>query len=94
MVTVPLFLSRVQSLQLHHELDLAHLCASTDVNEGRASRRAWQQQLNCQIQQMTLQLLVSIFRYLKPLQGRHPVPSLLPVPRRLQPQSSGTEIQD
>ncbi|XP_070658463.1 DENN domain-containing protein 3 isoform X3 [Bos indicus] len=56
------FIQRVQSLQLHHELDLAHLCASTDVNEGRASRRAWQQQLNCQIQQMTLQLLVSIFR--------------------------------
>nr|XP_005910460.1 PREDICTED: DENN domain-containing protein 3 [Bos mutus] len=59
------FIQRVQSLQLHHELDLAHLCASTDVNEGRASRRAWQQQLNCQIQQMTLQLLVSIFREVK-----------------------------
>ncbi|KAB0366774.1 hypothetical protein FD754_010930 [Muntiacus muntjak] len=59
------FIQRVQSLQLHHELDLAHLCTSTDVNEGRASRRAWQQQLNCQIQQMTLQLLVSIFREVK-----------------------------
>ena len=94
MVTIPLFLSRVQSLQLHHELDLAHLCSSTDVNEGRASRRAWQQQLNCQIQQMTLPLLVSIFRYLKPLQGRHLVPSPLPVPRGPRPQSSGTEIQD
>ena len=94
MVTIPLVLSRVQSLQLHHELDLAHLCASTDVNEGRASRRAWQQQLNCQIQQMTLQLLVSIFRYLKPLQGRHLVPNPLPVPRGPRPQSSGTEIQD
>lgn len=94
MVTIPLFLSRVQSLQLHHELELAHLCTSTDVNEGRASRRAWQQRLNCQIQQMTLQLLVSIFRYLKPLQGCHLVPSPLPVPRRPWPQSSGTEIQD
>ncbi|XP_069456974.1 DENN domain-containing protein 3 isoform X2 [Ovis canadensis] len=59
------FIQRVQSLQLHHELELAHLCTSTDVNEGRASRRAWQQRLNCQIQQMTLQLLVSIFREVK-----------------------------
>ena len=94
MVTVPLFPSRVQSLQLHHELDLAHLCTSTDVNEGRASRRAWQQRLNCQIQQMTLQLLVSIFRYFRSLQARYPVPSLLPFPCRPRPQSSGTEIQD
>ena len=67
-VSVPLLLSRVQSLQMHHELDLAHLCASTDLNEGRACRRAWQQRLNCQIQQITLQLLVCIFRYLKHLQ--------------------------
>lgn len=63
MVSVPLLLSSIQSLQLHHELHLAHLCASTDLNEGRASRRAWQHRLNCQIQQISLQLLVSIFRY-------------------------------
>lgn len=55
--------SRVQSLQLHHELDLAHLGASTDLNEGRARRRAWQRRLNCQVQQVALQLLFSIFRY-------------------------------
>eukprot|EP00070_Physeter_catodon_P049676 XP_028356570.1 DENN domain-containing protein 3 [Physeter catodon] len=59
------FIQRVQSLQMHHELDLAHLCASTDLNEGRACRRAWQQRLNCQIQQITLQLLVCIFREVK-----------------------------
>ncbi|XP_053752461.1 DENN domain-containing protein 3 isoform X4 [Panthera pardus] len=59
------FIQRVQSLQLHHELDLAHLGASTDLNEGRARRRAWQQGLNCQLQQVALQLLVSIFREVK-----------------------------
>lgn len=64
---------RVQSLQLHHELDLAHLGASTDLNDGRARRRAWQQRLNGQIQQLTLRLLVSVFRYSKHFQvGRRP----------------------
>ncbi|XP_072805905.1 DENN domain-containing protein 3 isoform X2 [Vicugna pacos] len=59
------FVQRVQTLQLYHELDLAHLCASTDLNEDRASRRAWQQGLNHQIQQITVHLLVSIFRDVK-----------------------------
>ncbi|KAK1331862.1 hypothetical protein QTO34_007538 [Cnephaeus nilssonii] len=59
------FIQRVQSLQLHYDLDLAHLGASTDVNEGRARRWAWQQRLNGQIQQLALQLLVSIFREVK-----------------------------
>lgn len=57
------FIQRVQSLQLHPDLHLAHLSASTDLNEGRARRRAWQQTLNCKIQHITLQLLVGIFRY-------------------------------
>ncbi|XP_014643509.1 PREDICTED: DENN domain-containing protein 3, partial [Ceratotherium simum simum] len=59
------FIQRVQSLQLHYELALAHLGSSTDLNEGRDCRRAWQQTLNRQIQQITLQLLVSIFREVK-----------------------------
>ncbi|XP_032271999.1 DENN domain-containing protein 3 [Phoca vitulina] len=59
------FIQRVQSLQLHYELDLAHLGASTDLNEGRARRRAWQQRLNCQVQQVALHLLFSIFREVK-----------------------------
>ncbi|XP_030890382.1 DENN domain-containing protein 3 [Leptonychotes weddellii] len=59
------FIQRVQSLQLHYELDLAHLGASTDLNEGRARRRAWQQKLNCQVQQVALHLLFSIFREVK-----------------------------
>ncbi|XP_064443882.1 DENN domain-containing protein 3 isoform X7 [Mirounga angustirostris] len=59
------FIQRVQSLQLHYELDLAHLGASMDLNEGRARRRAWQQKLNCQVQQVALHLLFSIFREVK-----------------------------
>ncbi|XP_062935974.1 DENN domain-containing protein 3 isoform X2 [Cynocephalus volans] len=59
------FIQRVQSLRLHRELHLAHLSSSTDLNEGRAHRRAWQQALNSQIQQIALQLLVSVFREVK-----------------------------
>ncbi|KAM5210866.1 DENN domain-containing protein 3 isoform 1-T3 [Hipposideros larvatus] len=59
------FIQRVQGLQLHHELDLARLGASTDLNDGRACRRAWQQRLNTQIQHLALHLLVSIFREVK-----------------------------
>ncbi|XP_051015672.1 DENN domain-containing protein 3 [Acomys russatus] len=59
------FIQRVQSLQLHPDLHLAHLSSSTDLNEGRAHRRAWQQTLNCKIQHITLQLLVGIFREVK-----------------------------
>uniref|UniRef100_A0A452V3C9 DENN domain-containing protein 3 n=1 Tax=Ursus maritimus TaxID=29073 RepID=A0A452V3C9_URSMA len=59
------FTQRVQSLQLHHELDLAHQGASTDLNGGRACRWGWQQRLNCQVQHAALQLLFSIFREVK-----------------------------
>ncbi|XP_075405326.1 DENN domain-containing protein 3 isoform X1 [Tenrec ecaudatus] len=59
------FIQRVQSLQLHQELDLAHRSSSTDLHEGQGRRRTWQQQLNSQIQQAALQLLVSIFREVK-----------------------------
>uniref|UniRef100_A0A8C2VUN7 DENN domain containing 3 n=1 Tax=Chinchilla lanigera TaxID=34839 RepID=A0A8C2VUN7_CHILA len=59
------FIQRVQSLQLYPELHLAHLSSSTDLNEGRARQRAWQQTLNSCIQHITLQLLVGIFREVK-----------------------------
>nr|XP_010586823.1 LOW QUALITY PROTEIN: DENN domain-containing protein 3 [Loxodonta africana] len=59
------FIQSIQSLQLHQELDLAHCSSSTDLNEGQGRRRAWQQKLNGQIQQVTLQLLVDIFREVK-----------------------------
>ncbi|KAM6215786.1 DENN domain-containing protein 3 [Rhynchocyon petersi] len=59
------FIHSIQSLQLSQEVDLAHCSSSTDLNEGRNRRRAWQQKLNNQIQQVTLQLLVSVFRDVK-----------------------------
>ncbi|XP_037659543.1 DENN domain-containing protein 3 isoform X3 [Choloepus didactylus] len=59
------FVQRIQGLQLHQELELVHLGSSTDLQEGRERTRAWQQRLNCQIQQIALQLLVSIFREVK-----------------------------
>ncbi|XP_054446520.1 DENN domain-containing protein 3 [Pteronotus mesoamericanus] len=65
LLAAQVFVQRVQNLQLHRELDLAHLGASTDLNDGRARRRAWQQRLNGRIQRLTLQLLVSIFREVK-----------------------------
>ncbi|XP_041528510.1 DENN domain-containing protein 3 [Microtus oregoni] len=65
LVLAQTFIQRVQSLQLHPDLHLAHLSSSTDLNEGLARRRAWQQTLNCKIQHITLQLLVGIFREVK-----------------------------
>ncbi|XP_062043922.1 DENN domain-containing protein 3 isoform X2 [Lepus europaeus] len=59
------FIQRVQSLELHRELHLAHLASPTDLNESRACRRGWQQALNCRIQHISLQLLVGIFREVK-----------------------------
>ncbi|XP_006830790.1 PREDICTED: DENN domain-containing protein 3 [Chrysochloris asiatica] len=65
LLAAQMFIQRVQGLQLHQDLDRAHQSTSTDVNEAQARRRAWQQKLNGQIQQVTLQLLVSIFREVK-----------------------------
>ncbi|XP_029868322.1 DENN domain-containing protein 3 isoform X1 [Aquila chrysaetos chrysaetos] len=59
------FIKRVESLQLHYDLELCHLRASTDLGELQMRRRAWQQKLNTEVQQMTLQLIVNIFREVK-----------------------------
>jgi len=53
----------VESLQLHYDLELCHLRASTDLSELQMRRRAWQQKLNTEVQQTTLQLIVNIFRW-------------------------------
>ncbi|KAJ7428152.1 hypothetical protein WISP_01686 [Willisornis vidua] len=57
------FIKRVEGLQLHHDLELCHLRASTDLGELRSRRRAWQQRLNMEVQQTTLQCIVNIFRF-------------------------------
>ncbi|CAM2107075.1 unnamed protein product [Caretta caretta] len=59
------FIKRVESLQLHYDLELCHLSSSTDFIELQMRRRAWQQKLNTKVQQITLQLIVNIFREVK-----------------------------
>ncbi|XP_030301777.1 DENN domain-containing protein 3 isoform X2 [Calypte anna] len=59
------FIKRVESLQLHYDLELCHLRASTDLAELQMRRRSWQQKLNAEVQQTTLQLIVNIFREVK-----------------------------
>ncbi|KAM9101225.1 DENN domain-containing protein 3 isoform X2 [Sarcophilus harrisii] len=59
------FIQRVESLQLHYDLELSHLMPSTDLSGVQARRRAWQQKQNSEMQQITLQLIVNIFREVK-----------------------------
>ncbi|KAJ7991755.1 hypothetical protein DPEC_G00287170 [Dallia pectoralis] len=56
------FITRVQGLQMNYDLELCRLGAGTDVNNQRAKRRVWQSELNTQIQNITLELIVNIFR--------------------------------
>ncbi|XP_023777358.1 DENN domain-containing protein 3 [Cyanistes caeruleus] len=60
-----IFIKRVEGLQLHFDLELCHLRASTDLGELQTHRRAWQQKLNMDVQQTMLQLIVNIFREVK-----------------------------
>ncbi|XP_025040667.1 DENN domain-containing protein 3 isoform X2 [Pelodiscus sinensis] len=59
------FIKRVENLQLHYDLELCHLSSHTDFIELQMRRRAWQQKLNTEVQQITLQLIVNIFREVK-----------------------------
>ncbi|XP_058277638.1 DENN domain-containing protein 3 isoform X2 [Hirundo rustica] len=59
------FIKRVEGLQLHFDLELCHLRASTELGELQTCRRAWQQKLNMDVQQTMLQLIVNIFREVK-----------------------------
>ncbi|KAM9307899.1 DENN domain-containing protein 3 [Gastrophryne carolinensis] len=60
-----MFICRIESLQLHYDLELSHRCSSVDIGEARLRRRLWQQNLNNEIQEIALQLLVDIFRDVK-----------------------------
>ncbi|XP_030402242.1 DENN domain-containing protein 3 isoform X3 [Gopherus evgoodei] len=60
-----IFIKRVESLQLHYDLELCHLSSNTDFIELQMRRRTWQQKLNTEVQQITLQLIVNIFREVK-----------------------------
>ncbi|XP_062987244.1 DENN domain-containing protein 3 isoform X2 [Elgaria multicarinata webbii] len=60
-----IFITRVENLQLHYDLELCHFNSCTDLSEIQLRRRNWQQKLNSEIQQITLQLIVNIFREVK-----------------------------
>uniref|UniRef100_M4AJ32 DENN domain containing 3 n=1 Tax=Xiphophorus maculatus TaxID=8083 RepID=M4AJ32_XIPMA len=56
------FIQRSRSLQIHFDLGQYHSASCMDINEQRAQRRAWQHKLNHEIQKISLELLVNIFR--------------------------------
>ncbi|XP_041648482.1 DENN domain-containing protein 3-like isoform X2 [Cheilinus undulatus] len=56
------FIERCQSLQIHFDLYQCSHTSCTDISEQRTQRRAWQQNMNHNIQRITLELIVNIFR--------------------------------
>ncbi|MEQ2274357.1 hypothetical protein XENORESO_019199, partial [Xenotaenia resolanae] len=56
------FIQRIQSLQIHFDLDQYHSASCMDINEQRVQRRTWQHKLNHKIQNIAVELLVNIFR--------------------------------
>ncbi|KAJ8004732.1 hypothetical protein DPEC_G00139350 [Dallia pectoralis] len=56
------FTKRSQSLQLQYDLEVCHQAVGADINDVRMLRRQWQQDLNLHIQNITLELIVNIFR--------------------------------
>ncbi|XP_038567498.1 DENN domain-containing protein 3-like isoform X2 [Micropterus salmoides] len=56
------FTQRCLSLQIHFDLHQCHRASCTDISEQRAQRRAWQRNLNHDIQRITLEVIVNTFR--------------------------------
>ncbi|XP_077071734.1 DENN domain-containing protein 3 [Siphateles boraxobius] len=56
------FKSRRKGLQLHYDLEVVHQSICGDLNEFRMQRRLWQHRLNLEIQNITLELIVNMFR--------------------------------
>ncbi|XP_072855497.2 DENN domain-containing protein 3 isoform X1 [Pogona vitticeps] len=59
------FITRAENLSMHYDLELCHLSSCIDLGEVQLHRRNWQRRLNAEIQQITLQLIVNIFREVK-----------------------------
>ncbi|XP_041799023.1 DENN domain-containing protein 3-like [Chelmon rostratus] len=56
------FTQRCLSLNIHFDLYQCHRARCADIREQQAQRRAWQRSLNHDIQRITLELIVNIFR--------------------------------
>ncbi|XP_077433006.1 DENN domain-containing protein 3-like [Vanacampus margaritifer] len=63
MLAAHCFTQRCQSLRTHFDLDQCKRASCTDMEDQRAQRRAWQRNLNCDIQRITTELIVNIFRH-------------------------------
>uniref|UniRef100_A0A4W4GIY8 UDENN domain-containing protein n=1 Tax=Electrophorus electricus TaxID=8005 RepID=A0A4W4GIY8_ELEEL len=53
---------RRRSLQLHYDVHTVHQGTCVDINDLRVKRRKWQQSINWEIQKVTLEFLVNVFR--------------------------------
>uniref|UniRef100_A0A8B9RD96 DENN/MADD domain containing 3a n=1 Tax=Astyanax mexicanus TaxID=7994 RepID=A0A8B9RD96_ASTMX len=56
------FKRRLEGLKMHHDLELCRHGSSSDLSDLRARRRQWQRTLNMEILNVTLELIVNIFR--------------------------------
>ncbi|KAL0985281.1 hypothetical protein UPYG_G00154950 [Umbra pygmaea] len=56
------FAKRRKSLRCYYDLEVCHQGTGADINEMQVLRRQWQQKLNQDIQNVTLELIVNIFR--------------------------------
>nr|XP_061789339.1 DENN domain-containing protein 3-like [Nerophis lumbriciformis] len=56
------FTQRCQSLRIHFDLDQCKRASCTDIEHQRVQRRAWRRNLNLDIQRLTTELIVNIFR--------------------------------
>ncbi|XP_036439753.1 DENN domain-containing protein 3 isoform X2 [Colossoma macropomum] len=56
------FKRRRNGLHLHYDVEAVHQGACMDINDLRMRRRRWQENLNWEIQKVTLEFIVNIFR--------------------------------
>ncbi|XP_026083261.1 DENN domain-containing protein 3-like [Carassius auratus] len=56
------FKCRRKGLQLHYDLEMVHQRICSSLYELRMQRRQWQHRLNLEIQNITLELIVNMFR--------------------------------
>lgn len=56
------FKCRREGLQLHYDLEVVHQRICSNLNELRMQRKRWQHKLNLEIQNITLELIVNMFR--------------------------------
>ncbi|XP_046690744.1 DENN domain-containing protein 3 isoform X1 [Silurus meridionalis] len=56
------FKRRVEGLQIHNDLEMCAQGSSLDIADVRNRRRQWQRKLNSEIRNISLELIVNIFR--------------------------------